>query len=725
MAEADEAPEREDDEAELAEVRKAFARAEDAWSENYDEALEDFRFARLDDQWPEKIRKSREEEGRPCLTINRLAPLIRQVVNDGRQNKPAISVHPVDSFSDPETAEVFNGLIRHIEQASDADIAYDTALDHSATGGFGWIKVNTVYANDDGFEQDIVIETVPNAFSIIPDPDSISLDGSDWTQCFELVSLTKEAFEAEYPDADVVSFDGKGYGEQEPVGDTVQVLHHWTRQAITREIVALSPPRMDAPQEAQALVAELIGDSMVIDLAVYEENRDLFDLAGVQIVGQPRRVPSWQVKQTIWSGAGKLREVPWAGKFIPIVPVYGEDINLEGKRYLRGLVRSARDPQRMFNYWRSTTTELVALAPKAPFVGPVGAFETDRAKWESANTQSHAYLEYDAYDADGRPVGAAPQRQPFGGVPAGALQEALNASDDIKAITGLYDASVGARSNETSGRAIMARQREGDVSTFHYIDNLSRAIRQVGRIVLDLIPKTYNTPRIIRILGPDGSSESVPVNQEFTRETRLENGEIGQIVRIYKLDVGKYDLTVTAGPSFTSRREEAATQMIELIRAYPQVAPLIGDLLAKNLDWPGADEIAERLKAMLPAQLQGESPQAQAMQAEMQKLAEMLGQSRAELQALKADKSIDARKVEIDAYEAETNRLEAIVPKGAPFDPAQMAPVVAMSLVQILQSPDVLALAQQGAPPEVIMQALAGGARPPPQPPAAAPGMGR
>jgi hypothetical protein len=310
----------------------------------------------------------------------------------------------------------------------------------------------------------------------------------------------------------------------------------------------------------------------------------------------------------------------------------------------------------MFNYWRTTSTELVALAPKTPFIGRKGAFETDSAKWATANVQTHAYIEYDGPEP--------PMRQPFTGAPAGALQEAMNASDDMKSIMGLCDASLGARSNETSGKAILMRQREGDVSTFHYIDNLNRAMRHAGRVMLDLIPKVYATPRVVRILGADGQAKAVPVNQPPAANQAGAapdpTGQIREIEKIYDLTVGKYDLTVSSGPSFTTRREEAANQMIELIRAYPAAPPVIGDLLAKNLDWPGADEVAKRLQAMLPPQARGPAPEAQAAQAQLGKLAQALTAARAEIAALRQDKSHEARKLEIDAFEAETNRLKAM-----------------------------------------------------------------
>ncbi|MDX5332101.1 MAG: hypothetical protein LPK04_12980, partial [Caulobacteraceae bacterium] len=362
-----------------------------------------------------------------------------------------------------------------------------------------------------------------------------------------------------------------------------------------------------------------------------------------------REVASQKVVQHVVTGAEVLETVEWAGRFIPIVPVYGEELRIDGRRRLRSLVRDAKDPQRMFNYWRTTTTELVALAPKAPFIGRKGAFETDAEKWATANVQTHAYLEYDGPEP--------PMRQPFAGVPAGALQEALNASDDMKAIMGLHDASLGARSNETSGRAIMARQREGDVSTFHYIDNLSRAIRHAGRILIDLIPKVYAAPRVVRVLRPSGDAKLAAVNQPVAvRETDAQ-GQEREVRRIYDLSVGKYDLTVRAGPSFTSRREEAATQMIELIRAYPAAAPVIGDLLARNLDWPGAEEIAQRLASLLPAQVRSEAPELTEAKAAIETLSQALAQARRQLDDLQQDRAHAARKLEIEAFEAQTHRM--------------------------------------------------------------------
>ena len=619
----------------LAEARAAFARAADAEAETRREALDDLRFARLGEQWPASVLNDRAREGRACLTVNRLPAFIRQVVNDARQNKPAIAVHPVDDGADPATAEVFNGLIRHIEQSSDAEVAYDTALDFAVTGGFGYFRINTRYAADDGFDQDIAIERVANPFSIYGDPEGAAADSSDWNTAFVVDSLPRAAFAARWKGAEAVDWDGEGAGGRadasRPPGERVQVAEFWRREAVRRTILALS-------------------DGQVVEEAVYAAQKPMFDALGVRVVGRPREVAGQKVTQRIVSGAAVLETLDWPGRFIPIVPVWGEELMIDGRRRLRSLVRDAKDPQRMFNYWRTTSTELVALAPKAPFIGRKGAFETDSDKWATANVQSHAYIEYDGPEP--------PMRQGFAGVPAGALQEALNASDDMKAIMGLHDASLGARSNETSGRAIMARQREGDVSTFHYIDNLSRAIRHAGRILIDLIPKVYGTARVIRVLGPDGSARRVGLAAKG--DVAKKGGQaqaLKDVEGIYDLGAGRYDLTVRSGPSFTSRREEAASQMIELIRAYPAAAPVIGDLLARNLDWPGADEIAERLAGLVPPQAKGDDAEGAAANTQTAQLGQALAAARAEIAALKQDRSHAARKLEIEAFEAETHRL--------------------------------------------------------------------
>jgi hypothetical protein len=610
----------------LKEGIEAFEACVDAEADNRKEALDDLRFGRLGEQWHDADMAQRQREGRPCLTISKMPAFIRQVVNDARQNKPSIKVKPVDSGADPGTAEVINGLFRNIEYISNADVAYDTAAEMAVSCGIGYIRVQIDYAHNDTFDKDIKIGRVSNPFSVYGDPDSTSADSEDWNVGFVTDLMAKSAFRRKWKGAQEVSWEDSGYTNlQQPWldDDHILVAEWWKREESEKAILLLSNGMVVAKEDFTR--ADETGLSI----------KDWADATGVT-VAEERQSRGYKTTQRIMTGAEVLETSDWAGCYIPLIPVYGEEVNIEGKRFFRSLIRDAKDAQRNFNYWRTAATELVALAPKAPFIGPKGSFKTDQ-NWATANTQSHAYLEYDVVSG-----GVRPERQPFAGVPAGALQEALNASDDMKAILGMYDASLGARSNETSGRAIMARQREGDVSTFHFVDNLQRAIRHTARVVLDLIPKVYSGPRILRILGPKGEAQTVGINGQ-----QLE----GQ-VEAYDLAAGKYDVAVASGPMYTTRREEAVAALTELLRAFPPAAPVVGDLLVKMMDFPEADEIAKRLQAMAGGQ--GVDPKmVEQMKAELEKLQQ-------ENQQLRSKLPIEMAKVETDRFEAQTDRMRAV-----------------------------------------------------------------
>ena len=688
----------------LKEAKEAFELCASAEAENRAKALDDLRFGRLGQQWPDNVRQDRERDGRPCLTINRLPAFVRQVTNDVRQNRPSISVRPVDDNADPETAQILTGLIRNIEQVSHADIAYDTAADFAASMGFGYFRIAIDYAADDSFDTDLRIQPITNPFSVYADPYSTSADSADWNIAFVVEPVPKAVFEARYKGAEQIDWDG-GYGKLPTAwfdGKNVLVAEYWKREEAPRSILLLSN-----------------GETM--DEDSYATGRDLFDALGLKVVSE-RQVKSHAITHRLLTGTEILETTKWAGRYIPVVPVYGEEVNEEGKRHFRSLIRDAKDPQRMFNYWRSAMTELVALAPKAPWVGPQEAFTADPAKWDTANTENHSYLPYKG------PI--APQRQEFAGIPAGALQEAMMAADDIKAGMGLFDASLGAAGNEISGVAITNRQREGDVGTFHFPDNLSRAIRHAGCILLDLIPHVYSGKRIVRVIGQDGTTQNVKIGPATVAGPSATGvpplGTVGisktfgaslptapgpgaplpnalgaqgaqfpaGAERIYDLTAGKYDLVVQAGPSYTTKRQEAADQMMTLLQAFPQAAPVIGDLVAQNLDWPGADEIAARLRMLLPATLQslgqgagqvagpgvapgaggsnangpgagpngGQaiSPQVQQAIAAIQALQSALAAANAEVQKLRNDKSVDQARVGIEAFEAQTDRMKAV-----------------------------------------------------------------
>lgn len=616
----------------LVEAKQAFERCKDADSHNHLTSLDDLKFSKLQEQWPEAIKKQREAENRPVLTIDKTQAFIRQVVNDSRQNKPQIKVRPVDSGADRETADVIAGLIKNIEYTSNADIAYDTAIESAVAGGFGYIRVGMDYAFDDSFDMDLTIDRVLNPHSVYGDPHSTSADGSDWNLAFVIDRMPKEEYKRRFGSKMQVSFEDDAWDQAGDWRDetTVMVAEYWTRKEVDREIVKLNDGRVFSKEQTETDPDIALG----------------IEIGALQVVST-RMSKAHKVTQIIMSGVEVLETNEWPGKYIPIIPVYGDEFAIEGKRYFRSLIHPAKDAQMMFNFWRTNSTELVALAPRVPYIGPKGAFDHDQERWQTANTKSHSYLEYTGPQP--------PQRQPLDmGVAAGSLQEALNASDDMKAIIGMYDASLGARSNETSGKAIMARQREGDISTFHFIDNLSRAIRQLGRVLLDLIPHVYSAERIIRVIGEDGKEKTVPINQpgpKMDEKGKQEVDEQGQaIIALHDLTAGKYDLTVEAGPSFTTRREEAAAQMTEMIRALPQAAAILGGPLVKSMDWPGAQEIAEKLEKLDPTNQPQIPPQ---LKEQVEKMQARLAELEQENQQLKSDDAVDR-------YDAETKRKKVV-----------------------------------------------------------------
>ncbi len=699
----------------LKDAQEQFEEAESDSAGNRAAWLEDMNFARLGKQWPDSVSRLREQENRPCLTINRLPTFIRQVVNDARQNKPSIKVHPIDDSADIKTAEIQSGLIKQIEASSNARVAYDTALDHAVSAGFGYFRVNIEYSHGDSFLQDLVIKPIYNPLTVYGDAMSMCVDAGDWRYAFVVDEIPTEQFELKYPKAAKADWSG-GYAKGWLSEKGVRTAEWWTRKEVDVKLLKLSDETV-MTEEAYLKPVDGFSPKMI------------FDSQGITVAGT-RDAKTFKVVQRIITGAEVLETTEWAGQLIPICPVYGEIVIIEGVRHFISLTRPAKDPQRNFNYWRSAATELVALAPKAPFIGPKGAFNSSRSQWQTANIESHAFLEYDG--------AIPPARQAFAGIPAGALQEAMNASDDLKSVMGMYDASLGAKSNETSGRAIMARQREGDTSTFHFIDNLSRGIKYCGQVLVDLIPHVYNTPRLLRTIGKDDLPAAIQVNL---------NG-------IHDLTVGKYDVTVDVGPAFTTRREEAMNGMLEMIKVYPPAAPLLGDLLARSADWPNADEIAKRLKTMLPPQiLEAEAknipPEAQAlvnsmtMQMQQMQQALQVGQqqmqqmdmqarealaktqdelekcqaalqkatSQAEQQKLVAqsrdlDKQIDQQKLQIDFYSEVTKRLQANLPvmPGAEGDDAMQA-IAGQAEQQAQQlNADVAARAEQAA--QLVVQAV-------------------
>tara|TARA_R110000744_G_scaffold144157_3_gene256210 strand:+ start:1310 stop:3664 length:2355 start_codon:yes stop_codon:yes gene_type:complete len=592
----------------------------------------DVKFSRMGDQWDKEVKKLRVQEGRPALTINKLPAFIRSIVNESRQNRPAIQVTPSDNFGDEETAQVIGGLIKSIERRSSAEVAYSTALDCAVTGGFGFWRVDIDYVNDESFSLEARINRIPNPLSVHWDTASTRFDASDWEYAFVSDWMEKDEYEVKYPDASMSNFEGDSRDEASDQWireDSIRIAEYFCKKPDSYQLMLLA---MTDPQTGEVQAQTVREQDLETMAARFFENQQI-DLGGmvgddalIQMfmqqsgteLRQTREVDTHKIMRYIMNGDEVLESDPWPGKKIPICPVWGEEVFVDGRRHFRSMVRDAKDSQQMFNFWRSASTELVALAPKTPFIGPKGFIpKGDETKWASANTRSHAYLEYNAT------AGNMPQRQPFAGVPAGVLQEAANNVDDMKSIMGIFDSSLGARSNETSGRAIMARERQGDVSNFHFLDNMSRAISYCGEVLVDIIPSVYSAEESIRILGEDDKAEVAKLTQEAGGSQK--KGLNGQPA-LYNLSVGVYDINVKSGPSFATAREETRETLIEIMRQVPDAAPFVGDVLLDHMDFVGADIVAKRLKHLLPPEIKqaedaesnSDNPEMAAMQQQLQ-----------------------------------------------------------------------------------------------------------
>ena len=625
-----EASETEDQEL-LEQIKKNFEADQEAWRDVRVQALEDWKF-RAGDQWPEQIKRERDHDDRPCLVINKMPQYINQIANEQRQNRPAIKISPVDSFADVETAKVFQGIIKHIENSSNASVAYDNATDGAVTGGLGYIRVTTDYCDEQGFEQEIQIKQVYDWASVYFDASSKEPDGSDANHAFVHEEVSKDQFKHEYPDAKITTMT-----EWSSVGDSdgwlsknsVRVAEYFYKKYKKTKIYQI-----------QELAT---GQKFVFTKDELPKDKSLYQVLNEREANIP------EIHWCKTNGYEILEKTIWPGKWIPIIPVYGKSLMVDGKRILESVIRHAKDSQRMYNYFASTESETIALAPKAPFIVAEGQIPKEFEQiWKSANKKNIAYLPYKPISAGGQLVGA-PQRNAYEAPIAAISQARMQSNDDIKATTGIFDASMGNKANETSGVAIQRRVNQAQTSNFHFIDNLNRSIRHVGKILVDLIPKIYDTERALRIIGEDGSEEVVTVNTIFENKPK------------YQLDAGKYDVVVETGPSFATKRQEAAAAMIEMTKAFPQLAQVAGDLVVGNMDWPGAKDMQARIRKTLPPGIADDKTDANIpdeVKAEMGQMQQMIQQLSAQLQ--QATQALSQKKLETESKERiETLKVNA------------------------------------------------------------------
>lgn len=551
-------------------IRERAKTAIEADRENRAKALEDLRFVNEPGcQWDDSVKTERGD--RPCYEFNKLRVTIKRVVNDMRANRPSGKVRPVEE-SDIPTAEVLEGLIRNIWNACDADTVIDHAAEYQVGGGMCAWRVKVGYSDDSAFEQDIEIVGFKNPLCVYPDPackDPLHRDARYWIITDK---ITKTAYEERWPNAEVVDFESDTEFDDDTDDwddeENVRIVEYWYREPVKR-------------------VLHLMSDGSTVDAA------DTASMAAAQAKGlqsvRSREMMSDQIRMCIASGKAILEEGEWAGKEFPFIIAYGESLIIDGRHRWFGLTRFAKDAQRSYNFSRTLAAETVALAPQAKWWATPTQTQGNDAKWAEAHKKNYPYL---IFNPDPQNPGA-PQMMAGPQVPMALIQEMQISSDDIKNVTGIFDPSLGKQSNETSGVAIRARQEQGEIAVFNFKDNMSKGVLRTWEILVDLIPKIYDTERSVRILGRDGAEKYLKVNKP---------NPDGSVVN--DLGRGKFDVVVTVGPSYSTQRQEAAETYWKFANANPALMGVIGDLMFKATDLPYAEQIANRLKLMLPQPIQ-------------------------------------------------------------------------------------------------------------------------
>ena len=617
-------------------IKDRFNRSTTFSEAQYREMVEDLEFLN-GEQWDAQLKADRADDNRPCLTINKLPTFVDQVVGDQRMNRPSIKIKPVDGGADKDTADILSGLIKNIEIQSNAAYAYDTAFDGAASCGFGAFRILTDYIDDESFEQEIKIVSVDNQFTAYFDPDAKEWDKADAEYLILTEMMSRKLFEFKYPDADISSFDAHRDDLRDwSAGDEIRVAEYYEKVWEDIKLYMVQVVGEQQPRVVQNL--QFLKDAGVPYKVIKERESKKYTIRWYRVTGTE-----------IIEGP-----IDYPGRYFPVIPVFGKKTNIEGRKIYRGIVRHAKDSQRLYNYNRSMGAEHISLAPKAPFLATPIQLEGHEKQWEKANIKNFPFL---YFNPDPQQPGA-PQRQFGPSVSTGIQNEIMVSDQEMHDTTGLQRSSLGKQSNEKSGKAIIARQREGDVGSYDFTNSFIMALQHAGKVILDLIPKIYDTERVIRIIGDDGEESMIPINQR-----------IEAIDRAFDFSVGRYDVVISTGPSFTTQREQARAEMIEFLQYYPQAGPMVGDLIANSMDWPNTEKWAERLK---PPGTEQPTPQEQAemeivkeaqlrkLQAEVDELEKKA--EKIELENIKLAKDITEKEIDIAQKTLDTMR-DAVNPE--------------------------------------------------------------
>lgn len=658
----------------------------------------DIKFANADSdnkyQWPAELVAIRELQERPILTINKTAQHNLMIINDAKQNKPGIKISPVGDEASFEAAQIYAEIIRHIEYISSAETIYDSATVNQVEGGIGYWRVVTDYTDDESFDQEIFIRRVPNPRNVYLDPLINEVDGSDAGFGFVFEDLNKDLYDSKYPQfKDIRANPSIGANPDTWLTkDTVRVAEYYRKRRTEDKLVAFTLPDT--------------GEQIISKWSKLDDNlKDIFKQikAAKGDLGQfkERKILNDDVEWFKIAGDKIIDQGIWVGKYIPIVRVIGTETIIDGLLDRKGHTRALKDAQRIYNYNTSANVEFGALQTKSPWVAPAAAIEGFEEYYRNANRQNYAYLPYNHIDEDGNPI-PAPTRPPAPQSSPAYVQQMQIAQQEMMMVSGQYQAQTGENENAKSGVAINSRQRQGDRATYHFIDNLAIAVRFTGRILIDLIPKIYDTPRVIRIASMDGAIMNVKIDpnaeQAYQKLPTTENTDKAQKIAeiVFNPNVGRYDIQSDTGPSYATRRQEAFNALTQIAAQNQDFMKIGGDLLFKVADFPEADILAQRWRKMIDPKLLDEEgdPRVEELmnmaQAQIQQLTTVVAEQSKLLKD--KDRELDIKEAEIKSknelanYEAETKRLVGLGNSGPAITPDQIQPIVKQLFMEMLKN---------------------------------------
>jgi hypothetical protein len=646
-------------------------------SENRDLWREDLKFANgdADNGWQMEgdIFASRIQSGKPCLTVNKVKAHNRAITNEYRMNRTSPKVIPSGGGSDKETAEVFNSIIRHIEAQSSADTVYSTAFEFAVDAGLGYYRVVTDYLHEESFDQEIYLRRVKNPLNILQHIGDFA-DGRDSKYAFDFTDLPVDEFKELYPNETVADFN-RSNGSDWITEDTVRLCEYF-------RVVGKEDTLYSLPDGTTILKSKL-------------KEEDGIDVTGLK----SRKVTNNSVEWFLLGNNTILDRSTWAGKYIPIIRVVGFEVEVENKLYRCGHTRAMKDVQRMYNFWTSSAVESVSLHGKQPYIVSAEAIAGFADEWDNLNEDDVAYLPYNHADSRGNPI-PPPVKQEGAAIPTAYLQGMKTASDEMQAITGQYDAQMGQTINAQSGIAIDNLQRKGDVATYHFIDNAEQAKIFTTVLLVDLIPKIYDTPRVVRILGEDSKEAEIEVNPELPAAKVSLLDEQGEIKTIYNPSVGRYDVQGATGANYATQRREQSAALLAMTQANPDLWNTAGDLILKSQDFPMSEEIGERLAKLInpPKQEVGDIPpdvqqHLQAQESMIKAMDATIVQMQADLnkkdvQLVEKDKAdlLKAREIMIKEYEAETDRMKVLEPS---MSPEAIRALVIQMMIDVREAPPI------------------------------------